>query len=241
MKLTKEQVQYIDEYLNRSGVQFWDVRLELLDHFSTGIEEKMTNDEMSFEEALEAISISFGNEVRQGYILNRDNTKWVPAGKFSDGVGFKKLQREKQKQIAKKHAKDYWRQFVNLFVSLKFYIEIALLVLLMVGISEYSEKWALGAGFIWLFYPLFIIIYKLIKGDIPKKSLHINMSMTGLVIWIQMIGFFPNTYKIIYDEKMSFQLFAWFMIVIFPFLKAGFMRYNAICKEYKEYYDLVQG
>ena len=47
MKLSKEQIQYIDEYLNRSGVQFWDVRLELLDHFSTGIEEKMTNENKS--------------------------------------------------------------------------------------------------------------------------------------------------------------------------------------------------
>ena len=109
----------------------------------------------------------------------------------------------------------------------------------MIGVSKYSEKWALGVGFMWLLYPLLVILFKLIKGDIPKKSLHINMSMTGLVIWIQMIGFFPNTYNIIFDEKISFQLFALFMIIIFPFLKAGFMRYNDICKEYKEYYDLV--
>ncbi|WP_298418061.1 hypothetical protein [uncultured Kordia sp.] len=239
MKLTQEEIRYIDEYLQQSGVQFWDVRLEILDHVATGVEEKMTHESMSFEEALEAITISFGNEIRQGYILNKNNAKWIPAGTFSDGEGFKKLQREKQKQIGKKHTKAYFRQLGNLLVSLKFYIELTLLILLMIVFSEYSEKWALGVGFIYLFYPFLIIIYKFIKGVIPKKSLHINMSMMGLIGWIHLLSFFPNVYEMIYDEKVSFQLFAGFLILMFPLIKAGFMRYDKVCEEYKEYYDLV--
>lgn len=239
MKLTQEQIQYIDDYLRKSGVQFWDVRLEILDHVATGVEEKMTNNSMSFEEALEAITISFGNEIRQGYVLNKDNTKWIPVGTFSDGEGFKKLQREKQKQIGKKHTKAYFMQLGSLLASFKFYTELILLILLMIMFSKYSEKWALGIGVIYLFYPFLTIIHKFIKGEIPKKSLHINMSMMGLIVWIHLLSFFPNVYEMIYDEKVSFQLFAGFLILMFPLIKAGFIRYDKVCDEYKKYYDLI--
>lgn len=239
MKLTQEEIQYIDDYLRKSGVQFWDVRLEILDHVATGVEEKMTHESMSFEEALEAITISFGNEIRQGYILNKDNTKWILAGKFSDGEGFKKLQREKQKQIGKKHAKAYWKQFINLFISVQFYVELSIMILLIFAVSSYSEKWALTFGFIYLFYPFIIIIYKSIKGQIPKKSLHINQSMLGIFMWINIFSIVPNIYKSYYDQKMEFQLFAWMLILLFPLIKASFIRYDKVCKEYKKYYDLV--
>lgn len=239
MKLTQEQIKYIDSYLKKSGVQFWDVRLELLDHIATGVEEKMTYESMNFEEALEAISISFGNEVRQGYVLNKDNTKWIPSVKFSDGEGFKKLQREKQKQIGKKHTKAYWKQLANVFMSMKFYIEFILMILTIIIVSNYSEKWALTVGFVYLFYPFLLIIYKSIKGQVPKKSLHINMSMTGVFLWVNLFGLIPNLYKSFYEEKMEFQLFAWMLILLFPFIKVSFIRYNKVCKEYKKYYDLV--
>jgi hypothetical protein len=38
MKLSKEQIQYIDDYLIRLGVKFTDVRLELIDHLASGFE-----------------------------------------------------------------------------------------------------------------------------------------------------------------------------------------------------------
>ncbi|WP_430410870.1 hypothetical protein [Kordia sp.] len=239
MKLTQQRIQYIDDYLRKSGVQFWDVRLEILDHVATGVEEKMTHESMSFEAALEAITISFGNEIRQGYILNKDNTKWIKSTKYATGEGFEKLQREKQKQISKKHAKAYWKQFINLFTSVQFYIEFALMILSIFVISKYSEKWALTVGFVYLFYPFISIIYKSIKGQIPKKSLHINMSMVGVFMWINIFSLVPNIYKSYYDEKMEFQLFAWMLILLFPLIKASFIRYDNVCKEYKKYYDLI--
>ncbi len=239
MKLTKQKIQYIDDYLRQSGVIYWDVRLELLDHIVTAIEEKITKEALSFDEALKEITISFGNDIKQGYVLNKDNTKWVKSTKYATGEGFEKLQREKRKLIGKKHFKAYWRQVLSMFLSMQFYIEFILMIISIVVISKYSEKLALTVGFLYLFYPFFAIIYKSIKGEVPKKSLHINMAMIGVFLWVNLFGLVPNAYKSFYDEKMGFQLFALMLILLFPFIRASFIRYNKVCKEYKKYYDLV--
>lgn len=239
MKLSKEKIQYIDTYLKQSGVTYWDVRAELLDHFVMGIEQKMTEKQLSFEEALNEITIAFGNTARKKYVLNTDNTQWIPSGTFSEGEAFKKLQREKQRQIGKKNFKAYWKELSTLFFSLNFYVAFILMILLIFTISKYSEKWALIAGILYVFSPFILIIYTSIKGEIPKKSLHINMAMIGVFLWINVFSLVPNIYRSFYDEKMEFQIFAWMLILLFPFIKASFVRYNNVCKEAKKYYDLI--
>ena len=42
LKLTKEQITYIDDYLKHHKVKYWDIRIELLDHIVTTVEEKLT-------------------------------------------------------------------------------------------------------------------------------------------------------------------------------------------------------
>ncbi len=41
MKLTKEQIQEIESYLIACGVKWYDVRIELVDHFANTLEEKL--------------------------------------------------------------------------------------------------------------------------------------------------------------------------------------------------------
>ncbi|MFV8331812.1 hypothetical protein [Flavobacterium sp. GSP14] len=49
MKLTTEQIAQIEETLILNGLVYQDVRLELLDHISSEIEETLSNEEISFE------------------------------------------------------------------------------------------------------------------------------------------------------------------------------------------------
>jgi hypothetical protein len=39
-KLTKEDVQFIDQYLIKNDIKFWDVRIELIDHLATEFEQE---------------------------------------------------------------------------------------------------------------------------------------------------------------------------------------------------------
>ena len=63
MKLTKEEIQFIDEYLIKNEVKFWDVRVELLDHIVSAVEDKINNKGVSFNEALLEVHRGFGNQL----------------------------------------------------------------------------------------------------------------------------------------------------------------------------------
>lgn len=49
MQLTTEQIECINQTLIEKGVKFDDIKLEVLDHIATEIEERMNNEEISFE------------------------------------------------------------------------------------------------------------------------------------------------------------------------------------------------
>lgn len=49
MKRTTEQIAQIDEILVLNGLVYQDVKLELLDHIASEIEERLSNEEISFE------------------------------------------------------------------------------------------------------------------------------------------------------------------------------------------------
>lgn len=52
MKLNKEQIQEIEYTLNKRGLDYIDLKYELLDHIATDIEQRMTKNELlSFDEA----------------------------------------------------------------------------------------------------------------------------------------------------------------------------------------------
>lgn len=49
--LSEEQIQFIDNYLQKSEVIFVDVRAEMMDHIATAIEEKMQSKNIEFYDA----------------------------------------------------------------------------------------------------------------------------------------------------------------------------------------------
>lgn len=52
MKLTEEQIDYIDAYLVKKGIKYLDVKLEMIDHIASEIETKTDQEDISFNDAL---------------------------------------------------------------------------------------------------------------------------------------------------------------------------------------------
>ena len=52
MQLTKEQIQTIDAILEKKGIKYIDIKLELIDHIATQIEQEMSTKGANFETAL---------------------------------------------------------------------------------------------------------------------------------------------------------------------------------------------
>lgn len=51
MKLSPEEIQFIDNYLKKSDVVFVDIRSEMVDHIASAVETKMEKESLSFYEA----------------------------------------------------------------------------------------------------------------------------------------------------------------------------------------------
>ena len=51
MELSKEQIQSIENRLEKNGLKYWDIRIEILDHLVSDIESRLENGE-SYKSAL---------------------------------------------------------------------------------------------------------------------------------------------------------------------------------------------
>ena len=56
-KLGQEELEFIDNYLKNSGVEYIDVRLEMLDHVASAIEIKMKEEQTDFYETFKAYMV----------------------------------------------------------------------------------------------------------------------------------------------------------------------------------------
>lgn len=59
MKLTQENLQFIDKYLQNSEVFYVDIRLEMLDHIAAAVEQKMEMDTLDFYDAFKAYMLDY--------------------------------------------------------------------------------------------------------------------------------------------------------------------------------------
>lgn len=62
MELTKEQIKYIDHRLENDGIKYWDIRIEMLDHVVSNVENKLQqqSSENDFKEMVQESFIELG-------------------------------------------------------------------------------------------------------------------------------------------------------------------------------------
>lgn len=72
MKLSKENIQFIDTYLKNSNVIYIDIRFEMIDHIATAVEEKMEVENLDFYDAFKKYMIENKTEL----IINNRASKF---------------------------------------------------------------------------------------------------------------------------------------------------------------------
>lgn len=65
MKLTKEQIQRVEHYLDIKQIDYIDIRLEILDHIISDIEEKMELEKLEFETSFYAITDKWNKHLKE--------------------------------------------------------------------------------------------------------------------------------------------------------------------------------
>lgn len=148
MKLTKEQLQQIENYIAACGIKWYDVRMELVDHFASSLESKLKeNSALDFKQT----------------IVNEHKS-------FSD-QGFKKLLNTKTKAVEKQFYKQVFKQMQSFFKIPKIIISAGLfygLVLLM-NLFSNKEYFFMGLTFV-LFTILIILVVRMLKEKKKKKT-----------------------------------------------------------------------
>ena len=66
MKLTTENIQFIDNYLKNSEVIYYDIRMEMLDHVATAVEKKMQAEDLDFYDAFKSYMVVNKKEIMKG-------------------------------------------------------------------------------------------------------------------------------------------------------------------------------
>ena len=66
MKLNQENIQFIDNYLKNSDVVYYDIRMEMLDHVATAVEQKMEAENLDFYDAFKSYMTVNKREILKG-------------------------------------------------------------------------------------------------------------------------------------------------------------------------------
>ncbi|MFN3967372.1 hypothetical protein [Flavobacterium sp.] len=71
MKLSKEEIKFIDTYIESSDVVYSDIRQEMVDHIATAIEEKMQLEQEDFYQAFKSYMLTHKKD-----ILKNNKKRW---------------------------------------------------------------------------------------------------------------------------------------------------------------------
>jgi hypothetical protein len=82
MKLTKEQIQFIDTYLIKNEVIYVDIRQEMLDHIALAVEQKMEEDNQDFFDTFKDFMVQHKKEILRNNKTIR-GSYWDAVRKFS--------------------------------------------------------------------------------------------------------------------------------------------------------------
>jgi hypothetical protein len=235
MKLSKENLVFIDDYLIKNKVKHWDVRMELTDHIASLLEEENVTEE-NFKAELLKIHTSFGNKINN-YRLNKDNTAWVKDNTiYHDNSGFQKLVQEKRKELKRKYGVAIVKTFKKLFTTPIFLVAYFGLIYSVIRFFEYltlENVQVVFGVFCLMVFTFCIYLFISIK---VKKSLALEVvggmsfGFLGLFMQLPQLLLYSNI-----EETKAKIIMLSLMFVLAPIYIVGFLLFRAVAKEQKTY------
>lgn len=213
MELTKQQIKYIDHRLENEGIKYWDIRIELLDHVVSDVEQKLKpeNSEYEFKELVQESFESLG---------------WKE--NFNGGA-FEKVFLKRNVLYVKKVRKKYGQEIKSKFTNIFFLLEVFFLWAFLFLIHKNSFFIKLTLTFEIIAVVMFLIFF-VVKYQLFKSS-QLNAVFSFAVIPVSVHNLLIFAPQILFDyEKMNLTHVAVTLALIIPFLYIGF---NFMLKEAK--------
>ena len=212
MKLTKQNIKIIDNFLKRKGVVHWDIRLEMIDHLASKIEQENIN-----------FSIDY---------LQKDLPYW----KIS------KVKQQQLRFVNVKYNKLFKAEFIRFIKHPINLVILLLYVLLQIWIYKFGFKKLLLFNLYFLYTPLVLPLFFAIRNwIIGNRSYNLEMIFTrwigtGSFLYIIMMlykkSLIPEQITVILLIITSIFLLIKYVIG-FKLYKKTLKNYTSIFSEYK--------
>jgi hypothetical protein len=223
MEITKEQLLQIDNYIYVCGIQFYDVRTEIVDHFANILEQKLDkNPDLDFKKEIVNIHKNFSDS------------------------GFQKLLKEKTRSVQKRFYKASLKHFSTFFKLPKIIITgaffyVLLQVMHLIEDKEVFFQLLIVLGFVAVYSVNLILYFKKKKKKELFLALDMNNNLVQIinnaVICFNTITIFRNEESFLNPTHNNIQLII-FVLAFFFYWSCQFI-YNQNKKIVKEHYPNI--
>ncbi|MFT5754624.1 MAG: uncharacterized membrane protein (DUF485 family) [Flavobacterium sp.] len=213
MKLSKEQIIYIENYIKKNDIKYYEIYMEILDHMILSVEAILEQDNaISFEAAvLKAKVEGFGKK------------------------GFRVMMEEKQKMAQKQASRENFKRIKEYFTFPKMLLTICVFVLYYVFLSFFENPAKANMlsvviiGFIAISQIVYSWKYRKINKLHILKTQTLNSMYYGAFLGTQI----TQVYTIFGKESIDFNhvLMRLFMTLVFAFSFISLLVYVEIRKK----------
>ncbi len=232
MKLSKDQIQYIDDYLKHHKFKYWDIRYEILDHIVNMVEDKMEQG-TSFDDAMIEVHQSFGNSMKMLW-----NTG-VEYSIFANGDGYKKLYHVKVREITKKYRKQMFTEFKNFFKSFKNLLFILLVIVTetqLYTLFNYTILFRINIISILLII-IVISLFVVVKYHLKKNfSFALDSVSSTMVLPLLFLSAIQQIFKTELSGFVYFSLVTGYLVISVIWFFSGVKVYLRTFKKYNTFY-----
>ena len=219
MELTKEQIKYIENRLEKDGVKYWDIRIEMLDHVVSDVEKnlKPENSEYEFKEMIQESFIALG---------------WK---ENFNGGGFDKILASRLKLYNKNQNKNFRQYFKDTFLSRHFVLGTLSLGFTVFYFQE--NKLALKVLFFIMIGLYIVFMLRFALKHKVMKSARLSSAILFASFPITIFNLVVYMPKVFFDYEIGISALSWIMIVIAVFSAIGISYLNKEFKKTQKIYN----
>lgn len=223
MELTKEQIQEIDNYISACGIKYYDVKMEIVDHFATKLEERLEeNPTLDFKKALIEEHKKFSNN------------------------GFKKLLSTKETATQNRFIKMSLAHLKTFFRLPKIILSVALFVVLYQTMQLFADKKDFFLGLTVVMMALFLVMLVRIFNEMRLKKTkflilnqtHLFFQMVNMLLMFSNNGVSFRTEKSYLDNGYNTIHLAFFVLMFLAYWSMEYV-YQQNRKEVQKQYPNV--
>jgi hypothetical protein len=203
MEIRKEHLQIIDDHFKNNGIKYWDLRIEMIDHLVSDIEQN-------------SISQDFKSEFSQS--LKRANWQGYLSGVNTQGW----------QNVNRKYRSEYHRGFIDFFKNYKNVSIFVIGFLSFYFISKViSFKTFDTVSLILFTSPLLIVFIEFGKSLFKKygRSINLDFGVNYMIISFLILNMVPLFFD---DQSELFTKIMWFIILPIHFVAfySGYILYK---------------